>query len=155
MTGSTRIAGVIAAAGIAVLGITGCTPEQVQAWRNSQVQQTSASEKAIASANSVLGYAYTWGGSSPSTGFDCSGLVRWAFGTAGVNLPGGSYNQIHYGTPVSSPQRGDLVFYGPGGSQHVAIYLGNGQVIQSSNPSTGVNIAPMYWGGNPSAFRRL
>lgn len=150
-----KIAGAFAAASVAVITFTGCTPAQVQAWRNSQVQTSSAGERAISSAYSVLGYRYTWGGSSPSTGFDCSGLVRWAYSTAGVNLPGGSFNQIHRGYAVSYPQRGDLVFYGPGGSQHVAIYIGNGQVIQASNPSTGVHTASMYYIGQPSAFRRL
>jgi peptidoglycan DL-endopeptidase CwlO len=152
---STRIAGAIAGASIAVLGVTGCTPDQVQAWRNSQWQRSSAAETAISSAYSQLGAPFVWGGSSPGYGFDCSGLVRWAYGTAGVYLPGGSYNQINYGYGVSYPSRGDLVFYGPGGSQHVAIYIGNGQVIQASNPSTGVHTASMYYIGQPVAFRRL
>ena len=152
---STRVAGAIAAASISVLGVTACTPAQVQAWRNAQYQKSSAAERAISSGYSVLGYRYTWGGSSPATGFDCSGFVRWAYGTAGVYLPGGSYNQIYSGYAVSWPQRGDLVFYGPGGSQHVAIYIGNGQVIQASNPSTGVHIENMYYIGTPTAFRRV
>ena len=152
---STKIAGAVAAAGIAAVGVTGCTPEQIQAVQAAQAQRSSVSESAINSAYSVLGYPYAWGGSSPGTGFDCSGLVRWAYGQAGVYLPGGSYNQINYGYAVDSPQRGDLVFYGPGGSQHVAIYLGDGNVIESGNYSTGVQVAPMYWSGQPTAFRHI
>ena len=148
-----KVAGAVAAAGIAVLGVTGCTPQEIQWWQNHQ--QSSAAETAINSGYSVLGYPWVWGGSSPDTGFDCSGFVRWAYGQAGVYLPGGSYNQINYGYAVDWPQRGDLVFYGPGGSQHVAIYLGDGNVIQASNPSTGVHIASMYWIGPPTAFRHV
>ena len=148
---STRIAGALAAAGIAVLGASACTPAQIQA---AQAQNSSAGARAVSAAESVLGAPFVWGGSSPG-GFDCSGLTRWSYGQAGVYLPGGSYNQINYGYAVDWPQRGDLVFYGPGGSQHVAIYLGDGNVIQASNPSTGVHIASMYWIGPPTAFRHV
>ncbi|MFI0433810.1 MAG: C40 family peptidase [Candidatus Nanopelagicales bacterium] len=151
---STRIAGAVAAAGIAVLGATACTPAQIQA---AQAQQSSsAGSRAVSAAQSVLGSPFVWGGSSPG-GFDCSGLTRWSYGQAGVYLPGGSYNQINYGYPVgwNDLRRGDLVFYGPGGSQHVAMYYGNGQVIQASNEYTGVHIASIYYIGNPTAFRRI
>ncbi len=150
---STRIAGALAAAGIAVLGASACTPAQIQA---AQAQNSSAGARAVSAAESVLGAPFVWGGSSPG-GFDCSGLTRWSYGQAGVYLPGGSYNQINYGYPVgwNDLRRGDLVFYGPGGSQHVAMYYGNGQVIQASNENTGVHIASIYYIGNPVAFRRI
>ena len=93
---STRIAGALAAAGIAVLGASACTPAQIQA---AQAQNSSAGARAVSAAESVLGAPFVWGGSSPG-GFDCSGLTRWSYGQAGVYLPGGSYNQINYGYPV-------------------------------------------------------
>jgi cell wall-associated NlpC family hydrolase len=111
---------------------------------------------AVGAAMSMLGQPYVSGGQAPG-GFDCSGLVKWAYGQAGVSLPGGSYNQIGYGSAVSfdSLAPGDLVFYGPGGAQHVAIYIGGGQVVQASNYDTGVHTASIYYIGEPSAFRRL
>lgn len=111
---------------------------------------------AVGAAMSMIGAPYVAGGQSPS-GFDCSGFVKWAYEQAGVSLPGGSYNQIGYGTAVSADSLapGDLVFYGPGGSQHVAIYIGGGQVVQASNYDTGVHVASLYYIGEPTAFRRL
>ena len=111
---------------------------------------------AVGAAMSMIGQPYVAGGQGPG-GFDCSGLVKWAFAQAGVSLPGGSYNQIGYGTAVSADALapGDLVFYGPGGSQHVAIYIGNGQVVQASNYDTGVHTASLYYIGEPTGFRRI
>ncbi|MDQ1246267.1 MAG: peptidoglycan DL-endopeptidase CwlO [Actinomycetota bacterium] len=111
---------------------------------------------AVGAAMSMVGAPYVAGGQSPS-GFDCSGFVKWAYEQAGVSLPGGSYNQIGYGTAVSADALapGDLVFYGPGGSQHVAIYIGGGQVVQASNYDTGVHVASLTYIGEPTAFRRI
>lgn len=110
--------------------------------------------RAMNVAMSKVGAPYVWGGQGP-WGFDCSGLTAFAFRSAGYNLPGGSYNQIGHGYYVSSPAPGDLVFYGPGGSQHVAIFIGNGQVVQASNYNTGVHTASMYYIGQPTAFKRI
>ena len=111
---------------------------------------------AVAAALAQVGSAYVAGGQGPG-GFDCSGLVKWAYEQAGVSLPGGSYNQINYGTSVDagSLQPGDLVFYGPGGSQHVAMYVGDGQVVQAGNYDTGVTVNPVDWAGTPSGYQRL
>jgi cell wall-associated NlpC family hydrolase len=81
-----------------------------------------------------LGVPYVWGGSSPS-GFDCSGLVVYAFAQIGVSLPHSSYSQYGMGTPVSigQLQPGDLVFFS--GASHVGIYIGGGQFIHA--PHTG------------------
>lgn len=112
--------------------------------------------RAMQLALSKVGAPYVWGGQGP-WGFDCSGLVAWAFRSAGYYLPGGSFNQIGYGSYVSynSLQPGDLVFYGPGGSQHVAIYIGNGNVVQASNYNTGVHIASIWYIGSPTAYKRI
>jgi cell wall-associated NlpC family hydrolase len=86
-------------------------------------------------AMSMLGKPYVWGGSSPSTGFDCSGLVMWAYAQIGVSLPHSSYAQYGYGSPVSLSQLqpGDLVFFD--GLGHVGIYVGGGNFIHA--PHTG------------------
>ncbi len=99
---------------------------------------------AVAAAESQLGVPYVWGGESPrgtpgdpSGGFDCSGLTAWSWGQAGVPLPHYSGSQMADSTPVpvSDLEPGDLLFYGPGGSEHVAMYVGGGTMIEA--PYTG------------------
>jgi cell wall-associated NlpC family hydrolase len=96
---------------------------------------------AVQAAESQLGVPYVWAGESPkgsaSPGFDCSGLTAWSWGQVGVGLPHYSGGQMADSTPVpiSNLQAGDLLFYGPGGSDHVAMYIGGGQMIEA--PYTG------------------
>ncbi len=81
------------------------------------------------------GVPYHWGGTSPRTGFDCSGFTRWVYAHVGVSLPHSSYGQFGMGRRVSigSLRPGDLLFfYGLG---HVGIYLGHGRYIDA--PETG------------------
>jgi cell wall-associated NlpC family hydrolase len=82
-----------------------------------------------------LGIPYVWGGASPSSGFDCSGLVQYVFAQVGVYLPHHAASQFAYGTPVSREQLepGDLVFFN--GLGHVGIYIGSGQFVHA--PHTG------------------
>jgi cell wall-associated NlpC family hydrolase len=91
---------------------------------------------AVAAAYSVLGVPYQYGGASPSTGFDCSGLTMWSWAHAGVSLPHSSSSQ-YYSLPhvsVSQLQPGDLVFfYSP--IHHVGLYVGGGQMVHA--PHTG------------------
>jgi peptidoglycan DL-endopeptidase CwlO len=95
---------------------------------------------AVAAAESQLGVPYVWGGESPGRGFDCSGLTAWAWGQAGVPLPHYSGSQMADSTPVpvSDLEPGDLLFYGPGGSEHVAMYIGGGRMIEA--PYTGAYV---------------
>jgi cell wall-associated NlpC family hydrolase len=92
---------------------------------------------AVQAAESQLGVPYVWGGETPGVGFDCSGLTAWAWGQVGVPLPHFSGAQMADSTPVpvSDLQPGDLLFYGPGGSEHVAMYVGGGSMIEA--PYTG------------------
>jgi peptidoglycan DL-endopeptidase CwlO len=92
---------------------------------------------AVQAAESQLGVPYVWGGETPGVGFDCSGLTAWAWGQVGVSLPHFSGGQMADSTPVpvSDLQPGDLLFYGPGGSDHVAMYVGGGSMIEA--PYTG------------------
>jgi len=95
---------------------------------------------AVAAAESQIGVPYVWGGESPGVGFDCSGLTAWAWGQAGVSLP--HYSGAQYDdsapVPVSDMEPGDLLFYGPGGSEHVAMYVGSGEMIEA--PETGETV---------------
>jgi cell wall-associated NlpC family hydrolase len=105
--------------------------------------------KAISVAKSNLGVKYRWGGTTTS-GFDCSGLVTYAYGKAGVSLPRTAGEMFSVGTKVTSYQPGDLLFYATSGGKkvtHVAIYIGNGQMIHAAT-SKGVSIASInnsYW----------
>ena len=99
---------------------------------------------AIAFARAQLGKPYRYATSGPDT-FDCSGLTMAAWGAAGVGLPhysGAQYQMLPH-VPVSAIQPGDLVFYGPGGSNHVEIYIGGGMVITAPQTGDVVKIAPM------------
>jgi peptidoglycan DL-endopeptidase CwlO len=115
---------------------------------------------AIASARSMIGAGYAYGGNGPSE-FDCSGLTVWAMRAAGVSLPRTSYSQFNVGTPVdrSSIQAGDLVFFDTDGSgaSHVGIATSNSMVI-SATSSSGVvehSISGPYWGARYVGARRV
>ncbi len=95
-------------------------------------------------AKEFLGNPYVWGGTSLTNGADCSGYVMSIFKKYGVSLPHSSVAQGNCGTTisVSEAQPGDLIFYGNGKRiNHVAIYIGNGQVIHASSPKTGIRIS--------------
>jgi cell wall-associated NlpC family hydrolase len=95
-------------------------------------------ERAVKAALAVVGVPYRWGGASPSSGFDCSGLVRWAYGRVGVELPHNSYALYSEGRRVRSDdlEPGDLLFFE--GLGHVGLYLGGGRMVHA--PQTGRNV---------------
>ena len=108
----------------------------------------SATQIAIAAAQSVIGTTYVWGSADPSVGFDCSGLVSWAYAQAGVYLPHSSAMMSEMLPRLSQSELvpGDLLFfYSP--VSHVAIYLGGSSMIDASHPGPGgeVQIRPVYW----------
>lgn len=95
-------------------------------------------------AKQFLGNPYVWGGTSLTKGADCSGFVLSVFKKYGVTLSHSSRAQANEGTKInaSQAQPGDLFFYGKNGViNHVAIYIGNGQVIHASSPTTGIKIS--------------
>lgn len=103
----------------------------------------SSGARALSAAATAKGTPYVWGGTGPS-GFDCSGLVQWAYRKAGITLPRSSQAQSTVGTPVSERdlQPGDLVFfYRP--VSHVGIYLGGGQVLHAPEPGDVVKVSPI------------
>lgn len=107
---------------------------------------TASSGGAISTAKQFLGRAYVWGGSNPTTGFDCSGLVQWSYKQAGVSLPRTASQQYLATQRISASEArvGDLVFFSYGsGVAHVGIYLGNNTMIDAQNK--GVVIESLDW----------
>lgn len=95
-----------------------------------------------------VGNPYVWGGTSLTHGADCSGFTLSIFAKYGIYLPHSSAAQANCGTRVdaSSAQPGDLFFYGSGRSiSHVAIYIGNGQIVHASSARTGIKISNAYY----------
>ena len=118
----------------------------------------------ITEAEKYLGWPYVWGGSSPSTSFDCSGFVCWVYTASGVhNLPRttatGIYNQCTV-IPKSEAKPGDLVFFTKtydcdGPVSHIGIYVGNGMMIHAGSPIKYASIETSYWQEHFYAFGRL
>jgi cell wall-associated NlpC family hydrolase len=105
-------------------------------------------------AYSVIGTPYQWGGSSPETGFDCSGFTMWSWAHAGVSLPHSSAAQYSSLPHVAREdlQAGDLLFfYSP--ISHVGMYVGGGRMIHSSHPGTTVSVVSVYWDSFSGAAR--
>lgn len=95
-----------------------------------------------------VGNPYVWGGTSLTRGADCSGFVLSVYAKYGISLPHSSRAQANCGTRVSASNAkpGDLFFYGGGrGINHVAIYIGNGQIVHASNPRSGIKISNAYY----------
>lgn len=107
-------------------------------------------------AKQFVGNPYVWGGTSLTKGADCSGFTLSIYKKYGVSLPHHAASQAQIGTKVdySSAQPGDLVFYAKNGRiNHVAIYIGNGQVIHASSPKTGIKISSWNY-RTPAGIRR-
>lgn len=102
--------------------------------------EDAAVQKIVDEAMKYYGWEYTWGGSNPDEGFDCSGLVQWCYSVAGIELPRTSREQYEYCEEISVDDivAGDLLFYqnedSDGEIGHVAIYIGDGQVYEAGDP---------------------
>lgn len=95
-----------------------------------------------------VGNRYVWGGTSLENGIDCSGFTMRILGKYGISLPHSSKAQPSYGTKISASEAkpGDLFFYGSGRSiSHVAIYIGNGQIVHASNKRDGIKVSNAYY----------
>uniref|UniRef100_A0A5Q5CLD7 NLP/P60 protein n=1 Tax=Mycobacterium sp. (strain JLS) TaxID=164757 RepID=A0A5Q5CLD7_MYCSJ len=141
-------------------GPTAVAPSAVPG-RLTGVNGSQAIEYVIRRGASQTGVPYSWGGGKPSgpslgvdsgantVGYDCSGFTQFAFAGVGVLIPKFSGDQYNTGRkiPPSQAKRGDLIFYGPGGTQHVGIYLGNGQVLESASSYGEVGVHPLRTAG--------
>lgn len=99
-------------------------------------------------AKQFIGNPYVWGGTSLTNGADCSGFVLSVYKKYGISLPHSSRAQANMGTEISMSEAkpGDLVFYAKGGRiNHVAIYIGGGQVCHASSPKTGIKVSGAYY----------
>jgi peptidoglycan DL-endopeptidase RipA len=128
-----------------------------------------ATEFVIKRMGSQIGVPYSWGGGNaagPSNGidsgagtvgFDCSGLMLYGFAGVGIKLDHYSGSQYNAGPKVPSSQmrRGDMIFYGPNASQHVAMYLGNGQMLEAPYTGSTVKISPVRTSGMTPYVTRL
>ena len=108
-------------------------------------------------AKQFLGNRYVWGGTSLTNGTDCSGFTMRIYEKYGYSLPRVSRDQARTGKKITSDQMkpGDLIFYGKGGTiNHVAMYIGGGQVIHASGRRTGIKISNAFY-RTPLAIRRI
>ena len=136
------------------------TASQTTTAETTTVPTSSNGSSIVATAKKYLGSKYTYGGSSPSTGFDCSGFTSYIFKQYGISLSRTAAGQYSNGVAVSRAnlQPGDLVMFGKSGINHVAIYIGGGQIIHASTPSTGVRIDSLstgYYNNNYVGARRV
>jgi peptidoglycan DL-endopeptidase RipA len=143
------------------LGIIRPTDTGITNGRIPRVYGQQASEYVIRRAMSQIGVPYSWGGGTaagPSrgiddgagtVGFDCSGLILYAFAGVGIRLPHYSGSQYNAGRkiPSSEMRRGDVIFYGPGGSQHVTLYLGDGQMLEAQQTGVPVKVSRVRTSG--------
>jgi cell wall-associated NlpC family hydrolase len=134
-----------------------------------RVRGPQAIEYVIRRGGSQMGVPYSWGGGTLTgpgpgvdydagkIGYDCSGFTRYAFTGVGVQIPKYSGDQYNTGrkVPPSQAKRGDLIFYGPGGSQHVGIYLGNGQVLEAASSYGKVSVNPLRTAGMSPYLTRI
>ncbi|OBF27031.1 peptidase C40 [Mycobacterium sp. ACS1612] len=153
---------------LASIGLGG-SPATAAMPAGGRVRGPQAIEYMIRRAGSQIGVPYSWGGGSltgPSegvdqdagkVGYDCSGLTRFAFAGVGVQIPKYSGDQYNTGRPIppSQAKRGDLIFYGPGGSQHVAIFLGGGKMLEASSAAGHVTISPVRTAGMSPHLSRM
>jgi cell wall-associated NlpC family hydrolase len=152
---------------LAGLGIGG--GNSTMALPGGRVSGPQAIEYVIARGAAQRGVPYSWGGGAvngPSAGvdqdagkvgYDCSGFTRYAYAGVGVLLPKYSGDQYNAGRHVAPSQakRGDLIFYGPGGTQHVTIYLGNGQMMEASSAAGQVSVSPVRTAGMAPYLTRV
>jgi cell wall-associated NlpC family hydrolase len=114
----------------------------------------SAGQRALDAARTQIGTPYVWGGQAPG-GFDCSGLVKWSYSHAGVEMPRTSFEQAHVGAPVSfhDLRPGDVIIYN--GGEHAALYAGNGKILQASTYGEPVKYSNIHDGGDIYTMRRI
>ncbi|WP_143169588.1 NlpC/P60 family protein, partial [Rhodococcus jostii] len=154
------------------------TPKSKPSTSGEDLTGSEAIETVIDRGLSQIGVEYAWGGGDENgptkgirdggvadsygdfnkIGFDCSGLMIYAFAGIGISLPHYTGYQYTAGEQVPSEemQRGDMIFWGPNASQHVALYLGDDQMLEAPESGDVVKISPVRWDGmTPYAVRMV
>ena len=128
---------------------------------------TATAARVLSSADRHVGVRYTWGGNTPKSGFDCSGFTKYLFAEQGIRLPRTSREQVRAGVGIpldfNAMLPGDIILFAERGEaiSHVAIYVGNGEIIHSSAAYGGVNYLDLntsrgdWYVQNMVAVRRL
>ena len=134
--------------GILTLLVSSCTSTSSQ----KTYQQNPKHQQIISTAKAQIGKPYRYGGTSPKTGFDCSGLINFSYKKAGLTVPRTTTQLYKTSSPVKKKhlKRGDLVFFRINRRtiSHVGLYLGNGKFVHAPSSGKRVNIANMndkYW----------
>jgi cell wall-associated NlpC family hydrolase len=144
--------------------VTEAIQQAAQTVTIAEVGSSAQGLAAVHYAESQIGVPYVWGGETPGAGFDCSGLVQWAWGRAGIGIPRTTESQwpamVH--VPLTALQPGDLLYYdnldGDNAVDHVVMYVGSGPwgtstVIAAAHTGTNVNFAPLFTNGLIGAAR--
>lgn len=133
------------------------TPAAVRKHLKSKREAPALGERVVGYAKHLIGVRYSWGGSSPRTGFDCSGFVRYVYGHFGISLAHSSFADYWRGRHVGrwAMKPGDLVFFD--GEGHVGIYVGHGRFIHAPHTGTVVRISTMsgWYSSRFDGARRL
>lgn len=133
------------------------TPQAVAKHFSRQQAVPPLGTRVVDFARKLIGVPYSWGGSSPRTGFDCSGFVRYVYGHFGISLDHSSFADFVRGKRVGrwAMKPGDLVFFDDAG--HVGIYVGNGRFIHAPHTGTVVRISTMagWYASRFDGARRL
>ena len=133
------------------------TPAAVRRHLRTKREAPALGNRIVGYAKHLMGVPYSWGGSSPRTGFDCSGFVRYVYGHFGISLAHSSFADYVRGRRVGrwAMKPGDLVFFD--GAGHVGIYVGHGRFIHAPHTGTVVRISTMvgWYSSQFDGARRL
>nr|MBU2747823.1 C40 family peptidase [Acidithiobacillus montserratensis] len=167
LTGMVLLLGTLALSGCASMApspsLSTPTPYQppAQSADYSRRAEATTLDAVLVHAISEIGKAYRWGGESPQTGFDCSGLIQYVLEQAGVDIPRTSFAQAAAlpAVPLSRIRPGDLVFFNTMGQpfSHVGIYIGGQQFVSALNRRQGVAVQSLqipYWAERLDGVRR-
>lgn len=153
--GDLTIAARIANVRRRIAALHSMAPAQASALASPRATSVDLGQRAVELAKQQLGRPYVWGAKSPSTGFDCSGLVQYTFRQLGVDLPRVGRDQARAGQPVASlvqARPGDVIAFGSP-VDHIGIYAGGNEMVVAPHSGDVVKVQEVY--RTPSAIRRV
>jgi cell wall-associated NlpC family hydrolase len=145
-------------AGTAIITVTTIDGKNIDTCNVVVIGNQTKGDQVVNYALKFIGVPYVWGGNSPATGFDCSGLMQYVYAHFGIVIDRTTYSQVTNGYEVSKDQLqpGDLVFFGEKSKpNHVGMYVGNGQFIESPHPGAFVRISTLAYRSNFCTARRI